>query len=83
MTDNKWKNFSEKYADVISSISNDERNRIGAWKPGLDAARDMLISETQKQMKRITRDDFECYGIPGDFDFETCMADIDTVIKSE
>lgn len=83
MTDNKWKSFSEKYADVITNISNDEGNKIGAWKPNLDAARDMLISQTKKEMNRARKDDNVCSGIPKDFDYQACMADIDAVIKSE
>ena len=81
MADNKWKAFSEKYAAVIASISEDERNRIGAWQPNLDSARDMLISKTKKETNRIRKDDIACYGIPEDFDYESCMADIDAVIK--
>jgi len=83
MADNKWKTFSEKYATVIASISEDERNKVGAWKPNLDSARDMLVARVKKELNRIRKDDFECYGIPDDFDYETCMADIDAVIKKD
>lgn len=83
MADNKWKAFSETYAAVIADISEDERNRVGAWKPNLDAARDMLIAQTKKVTNRIRKDDFVCHGIPDDFDYEACIAEIDAVLKKD
>ncbi|MDD3350110.1 MAG: hypothetical protein PHC40_04540 [Eubacteriales bacterium] len=83
MADNKWKAFSEKYEAVIVSISEDPRNRVGAWKPNLDSSRDMLVASTKKATNRIRKDDFVCYGIPDDFDYEACIVDIDAVTKKE
>ncbi len=83
MADSKWKSFSEKYAAVIASISEDERNRVGAWKPNLDSARDMLVAKTKKETNRIRKDDFVCYGIPDDFDYGTCIEDIEAVFARD